>query len=270
MFNRNKIKVNMCNGYDPFLENNSGLVLYFDPANSNSFRSSTSSIIYDLSGLNNHGTISSSVSLSGPALPLQSKHISVNHNSSLVMSNSFTQIIWAKFDYELRSSFRVLFGKPDFQNYGLIVEWTGGNFILADFFTSNGRNGMGFYPSLLGWNFIAQSYDASVSGYNHYLYVGYDNKLYIYRISNTGSIQSNISPVMIGDIRFSMSIGRTALYNRALSIDEISKIYYKTKKTYGFSNELVNIYRAGCTLPSNVSYDPIADYTWGCEYAPEY
>lgn len=270
MFNGFKVKTNQCNLYDPILTNANGLVLYFDPANTNSFRSNTSNMIYDLSGYNNHGTISSSVSLNGPVLPLQNKNIIVNHNNSLVMTNSFTQIIWAKFDYQLGGSFKVLFGKSSYTVYGLIIEWTGGNFILGDFTTSNGRNGMGFYPSLTDWNFVAHSYDASVSGYNHYLYIGYDNKFYIYRTSTTGSIQSNPSSVQIGDTGFGMSIGRTALYNRALSIDEISKIYFKTKKTYGFSNELVNIYKAGCTLSSDIGYDPIADYTWGCQYAPEY
>jgi hypothetical protein len=154
------------------------------------------------------------------------------------MSDSFTQIIWAKFDYEETGSYKVLFGKSGFSVYGLIVEWYGGNLILGDFsilaqnndFFVFRRNGMGFYPSLLGWNFIAHSYDSSAAGFNHYLYIGYNNKLYIYRTATTGTIVDYEDPIQIGDGRFSMSIGRTALYNRTLSVDEISKIYYKTKK----------------------------------------
>jgi len=265
MLNGIKTKANQCNLYDPILTNSNGLVLYFDPANSNSFNSNGSDTIYDLSGLNNHGTISSSVSTNGPALPLQSNNITVNHNSSLVMSDSFTQIIWAKFDYELTGSFKTLFGKPAFYDYGLIVEWMGGNFILADFNTDQ-RNGMGFHPSVLGWNFIGHSYDSSVSGFNHYLYIGYDNKLYIYRTAATGTIVDNEYNIQIGDTGFSMSIGRTALYNRALSVDEISKIYYKTKRTYGFTNDLVSVYRVGCNVIGNPVYDSVADYTYGCLY----
>jgi hypothetical protein len=263
MFNGNKVKINACNGYDPIVSN--GLVMYFDPANTNSFNPNISNnTIYDLSGYHNHGTISADVSLDGPTLPLQNKNILVNHNSSLLMTNNFTQIIWTKFNYEETGSFKVLFGKPSFYNYGLIVEWIGGNFILGDFSTID-RNGMGFYPSVLGWNFVAHSYDSSLSGFNHYLYIGYDNKLYIYRTAEPQyPVNPNNSPIQIGDINFSMNIGRTALYNRTLSTNEIIKIYLKTKKTYGFTDDLMSIYNVGCTTVGNDAYDLAANYNYGC------
>lgn len=262
MFNGNKVKANTCNAYDPIISD--GLVMYFDPANTNSFHPDESNIIYDLSGYNNHGTISSSISLDGPSLPLENNNILVSHNNSLDMTNNFTQIIWTKFNYEEIYSYRVLFGKPAFYNYGLIVEWTGGNLILGDFQTVD-RNGMGFYPSVLGWNFVAHSYDYSISGFNHYLYIGYDNKLYIYRTAAPQyPVNTNDSPIQIGDTSFSMNIGRTALYNRTLSTNEIMKIYLKTKRTYGFTNDLVSTYNVGCTTVGNAAYDPVANYNYGC------
>lgn len=253
---------NISAGPHPILS--SGLVLYFDPHDPSSFDPSGSSTIYDLSGYNNHGSISSSVNLTNNSLPLQYNNIIVSHNSSLVMTNSFTQFIWAKFDYEETGSFKILFGKPAYYTYGLIVEWYGGNFILGDFSSYNGRNALGYYPSVTGWNLIAHTYDNSIGGYNHYLYICHNNQIFISRVAHIDNIADAGIDVHIGDQDFSMSIGKVGLYNRALTYEEIKKIYLTTKSIYGVSNELVETKRIGCTIPGNPAYDSGADTNFGC------
>lgn len=253
---------NILAGYHPIVS--SGLVLYFDPHDPNSFNPSGSSTIYDLSGYDNHGLISNSVNLTNNSLPLANNYIIVPDNSSLVMTNSFTQFIWAKFDYEETGSYKVLFGKPSYYTYGLIVEWIGGNFILADFSSYNGRNALGYYPDVAGWNLIAHTYDNSIGGHNHYLYICHNNQIFVSRVAHVDSVNDAGLDVQIGDPNFSMSIGKAGLYNRALGFDEIKKIYLTTKSIYGSSNELVSTKRIGCTIPGNPVYDSEADTNFGC------
>lgn len=264
--NQAKLYTNKAMVYqDPIMS--SGLVLYLDPNNPNSFQSGNNTI-YDLSGLNNHGTISNNVSLETNSIPLVNNTIEIPHHSSLVMTNTFTQFIWAKFNYTETSSYKTLFGKPSFSTYGLIIEWYGGNPILADCSTEYGRQALGNYnyiPNNVGeWSLIVQTYDSNLSGWNRHLYYCYNNQIFVLRSQASGTIEDYGYPVYIGDSGFSMNIGKAAIYNRVLSLSEIKKIYLTTKATYGVSNNLLDIKKVGCTIPDTPTYDPEAQINYGC------
>lgn len=257
---------NISAGSHPILS--SGLVLYFDPHNPASFNPSGSSTIYDLSGYDNHGIIFGGGSITNNSLSLANKRITVPDHPSLRMSSAFTQFIWVRFNNEELGSFKVLFGKSNYWNYGLIVEWYGGNPILGDFNANNQRNGIGAYRYITNnvnvWSMVAHTYDSNATGYNHCIYYCYNNQIFILRSNSSGLVVENAANLNIGDPGLSMNIGKVGLYNRALDLSEIKKIYLKTKLVYGLPNELIRINRVGCTDAVSTNYDNEANINYGC------
>jgi len=98
--------------------------------------------------------------------------------------------------------------------YGMIVEWYGGNPILADFLVGGVRNPIGLgYPST-NWVMVAQTYDSGGGSNNHVLYLRGGATDTIYGTS-TGNVDINTEPVRIGQAGLQVDVAAAMLYNRA-------------------------------------------------------
>jgi hypothetical protein len=116
----------------------------------------------------------------------------------------------------------------------MIVEWYGGNPILFDFSVGGNRNALGLiYPGLNQWVMLAQSYNSVGGSDNQIGYVrgGATNTIYATR---TGNIDTDTSPIYIGQGGLAIDVGLAMLYNKGLTVKELDSIYNATKFRFGY------------------------------------
>jgi hypothetical protein len=194
-----------------------GLVLNLDAANKDSYPG-TGTTWYDLSGNGNNGTINSGTnwnSIGYMSTDAVDDYIQIPNASSLQMTTGFTQVIWVKLNNIVTVSYKTLFGKPNYVKYGIIVEWYGGNPILFDFSVSGSRNILGtLSPGSTGiWIMVAQSYNAS-GGSNNQIANIRGGTTATSTATRTGNVDTDTSPMNIGQAGLSMDVGMALLYNR--------------------------------------------------------
>ena len=159
-------------------------------------------------------------------------YIQIPNAASLQVTTGFTQVIWVKLNNIVTVSYKNLFGKPNFAQYGMIVEWYGGNPILFDFLVSGNRNALGLVYPGTGWVMVAQSYTSTGGANNQIGYIrgGATDTIYATR---TGNVDTDASPMNIGQAGLSMDVGMALLYNRGLTQAELDQIYNATKGRFG-------------------------------------
>jgi hypothetical protein len=214
-----------------------GLVLNLDASFVASYPT-TGSTIYDISGNVNNGTLYNGVGYStnsGGILTFDGvdDYIQIPNAASLQVTTGFTQVIWVKLNNIITDFYRNLFGKPNYTKYGMIVEWYGGNPILFDFTVSGNRNALGLVYPGIGWVMVAQSYNSTGGANNQIGYIrgGATDTIYATR---TGNVDTDTSPMNIGQAGLSMNVGMALLYNRGLTQTELDQIYNATKTRFGF------------------------------------
>lgn len=220
----------MAQYYSPKIATN-GLVLMLDASSKKSYPGSGDAW-YDLSGYNNHATLNGGVfsnenngiiDTSG-----SSSSIIINDHPSLRFTQEFTLCIWVKFSNIINDSYRALFGKPAFYNYGIIVEWYGDNELLVDFTdsTDEARHGIGgIFPSLTDWNFISYSYKMNGGSNNQAVHLWKPTGLesFYATLESNLEILTSEEIVQISDAGLNIKIGAAYAYNRALSFSEMQQ-----------------------------------------------
>jgi hypothetical protein len=232
-----------------------GLVLCLDPANAKSY-SGSGNVCYDLSKNNNHAQLINS--------PIYSKenggifkcgingisHLEIADADSLDLTSKMSMGIWIRFYQENTGFYKTIFGKPTYAVYGIVVEWYGGNGILADTLINGNRNALYYVspnsvPTLNSWIFVMQTYENNEQPNNRNLYYFDKNGLNynwnwqeeINYITNTSEGDINISeePIMIGDNtnEFPIDVGPVFLYNKELSKKEVLDIFNSTRGRFG-------------------------------------
>lgn len=233
-----------------------GLVLCLDPANTKSY-SSSGSYMYDLSKNNNHAQLINSPIYSkenGGIFKLGqgvNSYLEIPDSDSLDLTSGITIGIWVRFSQQNTDfSFKNVFGKPTYFNYGIILEWyNGDNGVLVDFSSNVGRNSL-YYATTSAdrnvnrWIFVMLTYQNNNQENNNNLYYFDKNGLnynWESNIQNTisttaiGDIVINEEPIFIGDNfnDFPMDIGPAYLYNRGLSKKEVLDIFNSTRGRFG-------------------------------------
>jgi hypothetical protein len=222
---------------DKFLGQNivtNGLVLNLDAADKNSYPG-TGTTWYDLSGNGNNATLYNGTSWNSTgymSTDAVDDYIQIPNASSLQVTTGFTQVIWVKFNNIVTVSYKTLFGKPNLAQYGMIVEWYGGNPILFDFSVSGNRNALGLVYPGTSWVMVAQSYNSTGGANNQIGYIrgGATDTIYATR---TGNVDTDTSPMNIGQAGLSMDVGMALVYNRGLTQTELDQIYNATKTRFG-------------------------------------
>lgn len=216
----------------------SGLALYLDASLASSYPG-IGTTWYDLSGNGNNGTLANGVGfsdLNGGILNFDGvdDYVQIPDKNSLKMTTGFTQIIWVKFNNEVLSYYRTLFGKPNYTKYGMIVEWYGSNPILFDFIVGGNRNALGLiYPGIGQWVMLAQSYNSEGADNNQIGYIagGTSN---VITATRSGNVDTDTSPIYIGQEGLAMDVGLAILYNKGLTVSELDNIYSITKSRFGY------------------------------------
>jgi len=217
-----------------------GLVFCLDAGNPRSYPGSGTTL-YDAtnSGYNSfltNGPTYSSANGGSIVMDGVDDYMYLNNATALQLANAWTQIICVRFNAVVATSYKTLFGKPSYINYGIIVEWYGNNLILADFLDTTGaRNAISLAPNqtLNTWNIIIHSYDKTAGSNNHKLrvvYSGSDNSTYG---TATLSAQTSTDTMNIGGAGLAMQVGPTLLYNRQLSLTEENQMIAAYRGRYG-------------------------------------
>ena len=214
-----------------------GLVLNLDAANKDSYPG-TGTTWTDLSGTGNNATLYNGTNWNSTgymSTDAVDDYIQIPNAASLQLTTGFTQVIWVKLNNIVTVSYKTLFGKPNYTKYGIIVEWYGGNPILFDFSVSGNRNIIGtLSPGSLGtWIMVAQSYNAS-GGSNNQIANIRGGTTATSTATRTGNVDTDTSPMNIGQAGLSMDVGMALLYNRGLTQTELDQIYNATKGRFGY------------------------------------
>jgi hypothetical protein len=211
-----------------------GLVLNLNASNLDSYPG-TGTTWYDLSGNGNNATLYNGTSWNSTgymSTDAVDDYIQIPNATSLQVTTGFTQVIWVKLNNIVTVSYKNLFGKPNYVKYGMIVEWYGGNPILFDFSVSGNRNALGLVYPGTSWVMVAQSYNSTGGANNQIGYIrgGATNTIYATR---TGNVDTDTSPMNIGQAGLSMDVGMALVYNRGLTQTELDQIYNATKTRFG-------------------------------------
>lgn len=228
-----------------------GLVLCLDPANPKSY-SGSGNYMYDLSKNNNHAQLINSPIYSkenGGIFKLGqgvNSYLEIPDSDSLDLTSGISMGIWVRFSTENSNFYKNIFGKPNYEVYGMIVEWYGGNGILLDTSLGLARDGLYYVspnkvPILNSWIFVFQTYQNNGEPNNKNIYYfdkmglnynwDWNTETNAITKTSTGNININSSPVIIGSnfVEFPMDIGPAYLYNRGLSKKEVLDIFNSTR-----------------------------------------
>ena len=212
-----------------------GLVLALNAADRNSYPGSGTTW-FDTSGNNNHATLNNGTAFNsgfGGYMQMDGTDdfISIPDNAGLRFTTGFTQMILVRFNNIVTSYYRTLFGKPNYIQYGLIVEWYGSNPILADFLVGGNRNALGLtYPGS-NWVLVAQSYNAAGGSNNQISYLRGGSTATLYA-TRTGNVDTSTDPVYIGQAGLQADVGFALLYNRGLTVAEMDQNYNVIKSRF--------------------------------------
>lgn len=196
----------------------------------------------DISGNNNHAELTTGITFNSKnagviTTDTTNGYMIVQDNASLRFTDSFTQMMWVQFNNTVTVSYKTLFGKPSYINYGMIVEWGGNNLINFDFTdTNSARNIIGIVPppqANLTWNLIGHTYDKNAGANNHVAFIINSGSSTFSTGTSTLSVKTDTSNLYIGNAGLGVNIGPIYLYNKALSTTEILQNYNTTKGRYG-------------------------------------
>jgi len=152
-------------------------------------------------------------------------YVEVADNPSLDITDKITIEAWVKRTANWSDYWRLVVGKPTYNNYGLILEWYSGNPALFNILSNGTRyNVLGDGTPLNEWLHIVGTYDRA-EGIMRLYYNGSLNKT-----KNIGDkpIDVNTEPLKIGGYGVNVApaiINEVRIYNRALSLTEISDRY---------------------------------------------
>jgi hypothetical protein len=208
----------MANQYGPKIVTD-GLILYWDVANSKSY-SSGSSIIYDLSGNNNHGTVTNITYASTNAGIIQfdgtaGSRVSIASTSFDKRSGTYTIIGASRYSGATRA--RII---TSFNNW-LLGHWSSGT---ESYYAEGTIKLTGGSPNDTNWRIYAGTGNTTADLYNFYI-----NGNFV--IGNNGGSQGPYG-IQIGGLGGENSIGQFSFlqfYNRVLSASEISQNYNALK-----------------------------------------
>lgn len=215
-------------------------VLYLDAGIKTSY-SGTGNVWTDLSGNGNNGTTSGLTYSSdgGGLLSFDGATgtVSIPHNSVLKPSSQITISVWVKPTNITGNTYYEIYRKEDgsdrqllsFQDNGTILSFglgtatQGYQELDVSITASNYTN---------GWHFIAASYD----GQKKYIYrdgAQIGTQVATGAIGTTGTANAYIGSAYGSGEFFSGKISGVNVYNKALSADEISKIFSALRSRYG-------------------------------------
>jgi hypothetical protein len=190
-----------------------GLILYWDVANPKSYMSG-SSIIYDLSGNNNNGTVTNSyvtysstfggvITFDGTA----NSRVSIANTSFDKRSGTYTAIGAARYSGATRA--RII---TSFNNW-LLGHWSNGT---ESYYAEGSIKLTGSSPNDTNWRIYAGTGDTTADLYNFYI-----NGNFV--IGNNGGAQGPYG-IQIGGLSGENSIGQFSFlqfYNRVLTASEV-------------------------------------------------
>jgi hypothetical protein len=202
-----------------------GLILYWDVANRKSYNSG-SSIIYDLSGNNNNGTVTNSYvtysSTNGGIITFDgtaNSRVSIANTSFDKRSGTYTVIGAARYSGATRA--RII---TSFNNW-LLGHWSSGT---ESYYAEGTIKLTGSSPNDTNWRIYAGTGDSVGDIWNFYI-----NGNFI--IGNNGGAQGPYG-IQIGGLGGENSIGQFSFlqfYNRVLSAPEIRQNYNALKGRFG-------------------------------------
>jgi len=152
-------------------------------------------------------------------------YITVNNSNSLQLKNGLTLSVWAFYNGGTITPFRTLVGKPNYSDYGIILEGDGR--FRADFYANNLRHAiyMCDYISSPAWFFLTFTYDSASGNYKVYS----NGKLYGQTSTTDGEIRVTGSLFYIGgtpsSYYFPGKIDDIRIYDTALSSAQIKQTY---------------------------------------------
>lgn len=229
-----------------------GLIFCIDPGNSKSWNGFN---LVDIAGnrnlslVNTSGTPISQSSINGGILRFNggSNYIQCPSDSQLKLTSAFSMFIC----YRLNSAFgdqnlsngdtkyRTLFGKPNYNEYGIIMEWYTSNPLLFDFIgTDNVRNPLGltYSTGYSTWSIVAYTYDVSRGFQKSYMYRSNGTTSFVTR-NTTSTVRTSDDPVRIGSAgagyELDMDVGPALIYNKALSDSEVQQNFERFRNRYG-------------------------------------
>ena len=229
-----------------------GLIFCIDPGNPKSWNGSS---LLDIAGnrsvslVNTSGSVISYANDNGGILKFNggSNYIQCPSDSQLKLTNSFTMFICYRLnqafgDQNLSNGdtkYRTLFGKPNYNEYGIIMEWYTNNPLLFDFIgTDNVRNPLGltYTNGYATWSIVAYTYDSSRGFQKSYIYRSNGTTSFATR-NTTSTIRTNDNPVRIGSAgagyELNMDVGPALIYNKALTDSEIQQNFERFRNRYG-------------------------------------
>lgn len=216
-----------------------GLVLHLDAANVKSYPGSGTAW-KDLSGKGHDGTL-----VNGPVYNSNgyidydgvNDYAEIPNHSDFQFTTAFTQLIWFRLNSPFGTAYKTLFGKYNYRDWGIIVEWYTNNPVIFDFTTSGttNRNILGAVtPNYNGWVMLARTYDKSLPSNNHNAWVfDVDG---VQKRTSSPQVDINVSSnvVRIGDTGGGdFDIGTALLYNRGLTEEEIYRNFEALRGRYG-------------------------------------
>jgi hypothetical protein len=197
-----------------------GLILYWDVGNSKSYTSG-SSIIYDLSGNNNNGTVTNSYitysSTNGGVITFDgtaNSRVSIANTSFDKRTGTYTAIGASRYSGATRGRMITSF------NNWLLGHWSSG----TENYYAEGTIKLGGSANDTNWRIYAGTGDTTADLYNFYI-----NGNFV--IGNNGGSQGPYG-IQIGGLGGEHSIGQFSFlqfYNRVLSASEIRQNYNALK-----------------------------------------
>ena len=202
-----------------------GLILHWDVANSKSYTSG-SSIIYDLSGNNNNGTVTNSYvtysSTNGGVITFDgtaNSRVSISTGSFDKRTGTYTVIGASRYSGATRARMITSF------NNWLLGHWSSGT---ENYYAEGTIKLGGVQPNDTNWRIYAGTGDTTADLYNFYI-----NGNFV--IGNNGGSQGP-NGIQIGGLNTENSTGQFSFlqfYNRVLSASEILQNYNALKGRFG-------------------------------------
>ena len=241
----------MALAYNPTIVS-SGLVVAYDPANPKCYPGSGVTF-YDLSGNNNHGTLTNGPTISNNLAKYtvfdgSNDYIVSANNTGIAVTSPRTIMAWAWMGNVASSVIARIGASADNQAYEMQV-WSS-KLIMHRYAGAPSHVESTSSVKLNRWYHFAISYDGS--NVKFYIDGAYDG---VSSLSlNTVNAPLYVgSPVWGGNGHMNGNVSQTLLYNRELSATEINQNYNATKGRYAYTadivtNGLVSAFDAGSAL----------------------
>ena len=227
----------MALAYNPTIVS-SGLVVAYDPANPKCYPGSGVTF-YDLSGNNNHGTLTNGPTISNNLAKYtvfdgSNDYIVSANNTGIAVTSPRTIMAWAWMGNVASSVIARIGASADNQAYEMQV-WSS-KLIMHRYAGAPSHVESTSSVKLNRWYHFAISYDGS--NVKFYIDGAYDG---VSSLSlNTANAPLYVgSPVWGGNGHMNGNVSQTLLYNRELSATEINQNYNATKGRYAYTADIV-------------------------------